>query len=777
MIPVSEFTSFANSQAHFKALKPWWDVIMDYLVVIMAMVSFFSATLLIIADQVVCMPVTTQHPKSTATGIDGIGNPSQPKSQNPGYLTNLDYQQYMYISAVCYQNVVPWQSKYFPYLALVNTLLLLISSNFWFKYPKTSSKIDHFLNILAKCFESPWTTRTLEKTTDQLPELVRQKSSCYRSMQGSPRTPLLRSPFSPIQSPISANLDKKEEEQAKALFEKIRHFRSYIEDSDVVYRVYTGQNVIKVVKIVIALGYTFSLVGSFNFHYNCKPGIQILTGYSVFRCTHNLAFILEKLLLTYIFLVFLYAFLLVYALIWLCRHSLKFYTFEKHHDCLELGDIPDVRNDFAFLLHMVDRYNSLYSKRFSVFLSAVSDGKWEEKELNSEWTREKLGELVRRSAKGQWELEMSMLSAIPKAVYDLTELEVLKLELITSAKISGAVSRLTSLTELHLNHCSAKMDTDAYNFLQEHLKVLHVRFTDLEEIPLWLYKLKNLHQLHLSGNLNSSNNKSIHLHSLRGLKGLRTLLLNSNLTHLPSAVLDVAEQLSSLSIQNGGSELHSLGQLKKLSHIMELELKDCKLRNIPEVLSTLLCLRCIDLSSNLLTKVDEIGTFQRLRSLTILRMNHNAISCLPPSIEHLCNLEELSISHNKLETIPMLLYNLVKLRHLDLSYNHIKFIAPEVGHLSRLELLAVTGNTIGSLPCELFRCIRLRSLKAGFNMLSSIPSEVGKLSLLSTLELQGNNMASLPVDIIFCPLLKKGQLNVEEHVLKASPLKIKKKFL
>ncbi|OCT90323.1 volume-regulated anion channel subunit LRRC8D [Xenopus laevis] len=778
MISVSEVVSLAEHQAHFKALKPWWDVLMDYLVVIMVMVSFFSATLLIITDKVVCMPISSMPHKSPSTGLHGVPMPSQSNSGHSGYLTHLDYQQYLYVSAVCYHNVVPWQSKYFPYLALVTTLSLLFSSHFWFKYPKTSSKIDHFLSILAKCFESPWTTRTLEETTDQQPNLVRQKSSCSRSMPYSPRTPLLgKSPFSPIHSLMPTIMNKKEEEEAKALFEKIRHFRSYIEDSDIVYRVYTGQTVIKMLKILVVLGYTFSLIGTFSFHHICKPGIQPLMGYTMFNCTHNLAFILEKLLLTYILLVSLYACLLAYALFWLCSHSLKVYSFEKVPDGAELGDIPDVKKDFAFLLHMVDHYDSLYSKRFSVFLSAISEGRLREMELNSEWTMEKLSEFLNKDSRGRWELQLAMLPAIPKAVYGLTEIEVLKLELIASARILGAVSRLNTLTELHLIHCSTKMDTEAYCYLQKKLKVLHIRFTDLEEIPPWIYNLKSLQELHLSGNLNSSNNKSIHLHSLKGLTHLRSLSLNSNVQHLPSAILDAAGQLSKLSIQNGGTALEGQGQLKRMRQLLEVELQDCQISKIPEVLSSLLGLRCIDLSSNLLNIVNEIGAFQRLRDLTILRLNNNAITCLPPSIQHLHNLEELSISHNRLESVPISLFSLVKLRNVDISHNNIKVIPLEVGQLSRLECLAVTGNQISSLPHELCRCTRLKSLKAGSNNLSSIPAIFQKLTLLSNLELAGNNLTSLPVDIVSCSLLRKGGLDVEEHLLKASPLEIKRKFL
>ncbi|XP_077326183.1 volume-regulated anion channel subunit LRRC8D-like isoform X1 [Lithobates pipiens] len=779
MITVNEAASLAESQAHFKALKPWWDVLMDYLLVLMLMASFFSATLLIITDKVVCMPKTKEPDKYLSRELnEAIFTPSLSPRQI-GHLTNLDYQQYTYVSVVCYHKVVPWQSKYFPYMALINTLVLLVSSNFWFKYPKTSSKVEHFLSILAKCFESPWTTKALEETSDQPPpENNRLKSSSTRSMDYSPKTPLLGEfRFPAIHAPVSTILDKKEEEQAKALFEKIRHFRCHAENSDVVYKVYICQTVFKVMTVLLVLGYALSLIGSFSFQHTCKPGIQNLMGYSIFTCTHNLAFILEKILLTYVLFLCLYAFLSFYALFWLFRSSLKTYSFQKHSDGTGFGDIPDVKNDFAFMLHMVDRYDSLYSKRFSIFLSAVSEGRLRELALNSEWSKDKLKDTIGRDAKGRYELELSMLPAVPRSVYELNEVEVLKLELISSATLIGAVSQLKSLSELHISHCSVKVDPDALSFLQQSVKSLHVIFTDLEELPSWMYSLKNLQELYLSGNLDCSSNKTIRLQSLHGLRGLRSLSLTSNLSHIPSALMDVAGQLSKLSIQNGDTELGSLGQLRKMNRLVELKLIHCKISKIPSALSGLTSLQYIDMTSNLIQNVDELGTLQRLRSLTTLRLCHNAISRLPPSIELLRNLEELSISHNKLDNLPVFLFNMVKLRYLDVSYNLIRVIPPEVVHLTRLETLAVTANQISYLPLELFRCSRLRFLYAGSNKLSSIPSEIGQLPLLSSLDITGNNLTTLPKEICNCLQMKKGGLDVEERVLVSLPEELRVRYM
>ncbi|XP_073444850.1 volume-regulated anion channel subunit LRRC8D-like isoform X2 [Dendrobates tinctorius] len=778
MITVSEAASLGDTQAHFKAVKPWWDVLMDYLLIIMLMTCFFSATLLIIMDKVVCMP-KSKLDENMSNDFNEATKPTPSFPKGIGHLTNLDYQQYMYVSVVCYHKVVPWQSKYFPYLALINTIMLLVSSNFWFKYPKTSSKVEHFLSILAKCFESPWTTKALEETSDQPPpEHSRQKSSSSRSIDYSPRTPLIHEmPLSFVPVSVSGILDKKEGEQAKALFEKIRHFRAHVEDSDVVYRVYVGQTVFKVVKVAIILGYSLSLVGSFSFHHPCKPGIQNLMGYSVFTCTHNLAFILEKLLVTYIILVCVYAFLAAYALFWLLSNSLKVYSFEKNSEGAGFSDIPDVKNDFAFMLHMVDLYDTLYSRRFSVFLSAVSEGRLREMALNSEWPTEKLRQMIYKDSNGRFELQLSMIPVIPRDVYELREIEILKLELISSAKFVGAVSQLKSLLELHISHCSVKMDPDAFSFIKERLKVLHVRFTDMEELPSWMYSLKNLSQLHLSGNLNCSNNRSIRLQSLRGLSRLKSLSLTTNLSHFPSAVLDVAGHLSELSLQNGDTELGSLGQLKRMNQLLLLKLCHCKIAKIPGAVFGLTSLQCIDLTSNRIQYVEELGTLHRLRNLTILRLSHNAITHLPPSIELLRNLEELSISNNKLENLPVSLFNLVRLRHLDVSYNHIKLIPHEVGHLTRLESLTINCNQISLLPRELFRCTRLRSLHVSSNKLTTLPPEIGQLPLLTSLDLMGNNLTELPEEISNCLQLKKGGIDVEEHVLGRLAPELRKKFM
>ncbi|KAJ8375309.1 hypothetical protein SKAU_G00058890 [Synaphobranchus kaupii] len=606
--------------------------------------------------------------------------PGQP--QPTGVRTHLDFQQYVFVNQMCYHEALPWYSKYFPYLALIHTIILMVSSNFWFKYPKTSSKIEHFVSILGKCFESPWTTKALSETACEDSEENKQRLTATTSLpkhfstsseEGSPNqsTPMLTKAgvkFSAekpvIEVPSMTILDKKDGEQAKALFEKVREESSF-------------------------------------------------------------------------------------------------------------SDIPDVKNDFAFLLHMVDQYDQLYSKRFGVFLSEVSENKLREISLNHEWTFEKLRQHVTRNAQDKLELHLFMLSGVPDAVFDLTDLEILKLELIPEARITAKISQMINIQELHFYHCPAKVEQTAFSFLRDHLRCLHVKFTDVAEIPTWVYLLKSLKELYLVGNLNSENNKMIGLESLRDLRHLKILHLKSNLTKIPSNITDLSPHLTKLVVHNDGTKLIVLNSLKKMLNLGELELHNCELERIPHAIFSLTNLQELDLKSNNIRTVEEVISFQHLKRLSCLKLWHNKIITIPLSISHVKSLESLYLSHNKLESLPTPLFNLLKLRYLDVSHNSIVVIPLEVGFLQNLQHFSITGNKVEMVPKQLFKCTKLKTLCLGHNSISAIPEKVGLLVQLSHLELKGNCLDRLPSELGQCRLLRKNGLNVEDHLFDSLPHEVK----
>ncbi|KAL7385930.1 hypothetical protein ABVT39_002019 [Epinephelus coioides] len=838
MFTLTEVASLNDIQPTYRILKPWWDVFMDYLGLVMLMLAIFAMTMQITKDQVACLPCLedseeatgakpnsfTQQTAQKAVSSAATGAPlantlplitkdlpddavheihvthqhtavvqekyvNQP--QPTGVRTNLDYQQYIFINQICYHVALPWYSKYFPYLTLIHTLVLMVSSNFWFKYPKTSSKIEHFVSILGRCFESPWTTKALSETACEDSEENKQRLTGTSaapnqvSLEGkddgttaNSSTPMLGVKFSAdkpmAEVPSSMTiLDKKDGEQAKALFEKVRKFRAHVEDSDFIYKLYVAQTVVKTVKFILILSYTSTFLAEIKFKHDCEPDIKQLTGYRKFFCTHNMAFMLNKLLISYMALILIYGMACLYSLFWVFRRPLKEYSFEKVREESSFSDIPDVKNDFAFLLHMVDQYDQLYSKRFGVFLSEVSENKLREISLNHEWTFEKLRQLVTRNAQDQQELHLFMLSGLPNAVFDLTDLEVLKLELIPEVRFSAKVSQMTSLQELHLCHCPAKVEQTGFAFLRDHLRCLHVKFTDVAEIPAWVYLLRSLRELNLIGNLSSENNKMIGLESMRDLRHLKTLCLKSNLTKMPTNITELSPHLIKLVVHNDGTKLMVLNSLKKMVSLIELELHTCELERIPHAIFSLINLQELDLKSNNIRTIEEIISFQHLKRLTCLKLWHNKIITIPSSIGQVKSLEALHLSHNKLESLPPALFTLPKLRHLDVGHNSITVLPPDVGLLHNLQHLAINSNKLEVLPKPLFRCTKLKVLCLGNNALTVLPETVGQLVQLTQLELKGNCLDRLPPQLGNCRLLRKSGLVVEDHLFDALPVDIK----
>ncbi|XP_053293366.1 volume-regulated anion channel subunit LRRC8D isoform X1 [Pleuronectes platessa] len=836
MFTLTEVASLNDIQPTYRILKPWWDVFMDYLGLVMLMLAIFAMTMQITKDQVACLPCLEdpdetpgakpgsfpQQPAQVTASTASTGAPvastlpyiskdlpdeavheihttqqhtaglseSYPNQPQPtGIKTNLDYQQYIFVNQICYHVALPWYSKYFPYLTLIHTIILMVSSNFWFKYPKTSSKIEHFVSILGRCFESPWTTKALSETACEDSEENKQRltgtSSVPKrvSLEGKDEsvtssTPMLGVKFSadkPIaEVPSSMTiLDKKDGEQAKALFEKVRKFRAHVEDSDFIYKLYVAQTIVKTVKFILILSYTSTFMAKINFKHQCEPDIKQLTGYTLFYCTHNMAFMLNKLLISYMALILIYGMACLYSLFWVFRRPLKEYSFEKVREESSFSDIPDVKNDFAFLLHMVDQYDQLYSKRFGVFLSEVSENKLREISLNHEWTFEKLRQLVSRNTQDQQELHLFMISGLPNAVFDLTDLEVLKLELIPEVRFTAKVSQMTSLQELHLCHCPAKVEQTGFAFLRDHLRCLHVKFTDVAEIPAWVYLLRSLRELNLIGNLSSDNNKMIGLESMRDLRHLKTLCLKSNLSKMPTNITELSPHLIKLVVHNDGTKLLVLNSLKKMTNLIELELHSCEIERIPHAIFSLTNLQELDLKSNNIRTIEEIISFQHIKRLTCLKLWHNKIITIPSSIVQVKSLESLHLSHNKLESLPPALFVLPKLRHLDVSHNSISVLPPDVGLLHNLQHLAINSNKLEVLPKPLFRCTKLKVLCLGQNALTVLPETVGQLVQLTQLELRGNCLDRLPALLGNCRLLRKNGLVVEDHLFDTLPVEVK----
>lgn len=94
---------------------------------------------------------------------------------------------------------------------------------------------------------------------------------------------------------------------------------------------------------------------------------------------------------------------------------------------------------------MLDQYDPLLAQRLSVFLSPVSENRLLEENLDRCWGEEKLHTLISVDAEGYSKLQLVALLRLPPALFTLSQLHILKLELITDARFTAQVANMTSL--------------------------------------------------------------------------------------------------------------------------------------------------------------------------------------------------------------------------------------------------------------------------------------------------------------------------------------------
>nr|XP_054606738.1 volume-regulated anion channel subunit LRRC8D isoform X1 [Nothobranchius furzeri] len=813
MFSLSEVAPLNHHQNSCKLLKPWWEVFMDYLVVLMLMVSVLACTEQLSRDRVVCLP-SDLAVRNTRDPEDAAPPPLHvPVNIGParGRRTHLEHQQYVYVSQVCYHKALPACSRVFPYVILLQSLVLVAGGSFWLYFPLTSSRIEQFLAILAKCCESPWTSQALSLAAHQ--ENIRQAKRqpqrlppssppVTRSVSSGSNSPLLKTstvPPSPCPSTLSCNstvssaslssgdnacppeppvmqkshrqvmsLDKSDGEEARALFERVRKFRSHCESSSVTFKVYLAQTLFKLLLVTLIVSYTAPLLGSVSFHHICRLEEVHLSGYAAFECVHPLSSLLRVLLVAYMTLLGLYGLLNLYTLVWVSHSCLQRYSFPSLEELDSLGRIPDLRNDLAFLLHVLDQYDPLLSQRLSVFLSPVSESRLLEESLERCWGEDKLHAMTSVDADGCSRLQLVALPRLPSAVFTLSQLQVLELELILDARFTAQVYNMTSLRELHLHHCCPSVDPGAHAVLQERLEVLQITFAQASQIPNWAFSLRGLHELHLSGRFSGEGGvgHSWALGSLRQLRQLRVLVIRGLLQRIPVELCEVAGSLVRLEIHNEDTRLLALTGLKRMVNLTELQLRACQLQRLPSALLALTNLQMLDLQHNSLRTLEQLLSLAHLQHLSSLKLAYNQVLTLPHSVGVLRGLELLDLSNNHLRSLPPALFTLRRLRRLLLAGNLLVELPPAVKELKLLTELDLSGNRLESLPSDLFNsCLELRVLNVAHNSLGSLPGGIAALKRLSRLDLRSNRLEELPAELGCCSGLCGGALLVENWLL------------
>ncbi len=134
-------------------------------------------------------------------------------------------------------------------------------------------------------------------------------------------------------------------------------------------------------------------------------------------------------------------------------------------------------------------------------------------------------------------------------------------------------------------------------------------------------------------------------------------------------------------------------------------------------------------------------------ALTVLDLDNNKLSTLPPQIGAFGNLRTLSLNNNKLRTLPPQIGDLVNLRELWLNNSKLSTLPPQIGALVNLQKLWLVNNKLSTLPPQIGALVNLQSLCLVNNKLRTLPPQIGALGKLRVLDLDNNKFSTLPLQI------------------------------
>ncbi|RHY12773.1 hypothetical protein DYB36_006589 [Aphanomyces astaci] len=177
-----------------------------------------------------------------------------------------------------------------------------------------------------------------------------------------------------------------------------------------------------------------------------------------------------------------------------------------------------------------------------------------------------------------------------------------------------------------------------------------------------------------------------------------------------------------------------------------------KLHEVPSFLGSLVRLRELSLSANVLTSLpDTLGLL-------------NLLETLPP-LSSLVLLETLDVSKNKLAAMPAL-DALRRLKSVDLRHNRLD-VLPTLP--STLTMLFAGHNRLRDLPQLERLAPALTVLDVRCNQLDALPASIASLVFLTSLDVSNNNLSDLPPGRSTIDPLLSSELDVRNNNLTKVP--------
>jgi Leucine-rich repeat (LRR) protein len=149
-----------------------------------------------------------------------------------------------------------------------------------------------------------------------------------------------------------------------------------------------------------------------------------------------------------------------------------------------------------------------------------------------------------------------------------------------------------------------------------------------------------------------------------------------------------------LTLNENSFEWLPFDALSKLP-VTELLVRKNKLRGtlIEDPIESLPHLQTLDVSSNQLLRIVELGSSISFPVMHALSLSMNRLQGLP-DMPTWTSLLTLTVDENNISSIPNSFTSLEKLRHADFSSNDIRVVPPEIARMDNLSMIRLSGNPL-----------------------------------------------------------------------------------
>ncbi|NXF63542.1 LRC40 protein, partial [Ciccaba nigrolineata] len=424
-------------------------------------------------------------------------------------------------------------------------------------------------------------------------------------------------------------------------------------------------------------------------------------------------------------------------------------------------------------------------------------------------------------------LASNKLQSLSEDVKLLPALTVLDVHDNQLTSLPSALGQLENLQKLDVSHNKLRSIPEEVMQLS-HLKSLLLHHNELSHLPDGFGQLVNLEELDLSNN---------HLTDIPTSFALLINLVRLNLAcnQLRSLPADISAMKSLRQLDCSKNYLETVpSKLATMASLEQLYLRKNKLRSLPEFPSCKL-LKELHAGENQI-EILNAENLKHLNSLSVLELRDNKIKSVPDEITLLQKLERLDLANNDISRLPYTLGNLPQLKFLALEGNPLRTIRRDLLQKGTQELLKylrskiqddvttvneeppVTAMTLPSesrvnmhaitslklleysekqaavIPDDMFDAVRSNpvttvnfsknqlnevpprivelkdsvcDVNLGFNKISSISSELCVLHKLTHLDIRNNFLTSLPEEME--ALTRLQLINLSFNRFKAFP--------